>query len=48
MPFFGHTTRMPCLSKMRFKENMSADEADLKQQEIKELGSVSFNFLYNK
>ena len=35
MLFSGHTKHTPCLSKTYPKENISADEPDVNQQEIK-------------
>ena len=45
MSFFVHNACRHCLSKICPEENVSAAEADVKQQEIKELGAVSYNSL---
>ena len=44
MSFFVHNACMHCLSKICPEKNISADEADVKQQEIKELVAIPLNF----
>ena len=44
MSFFVHNACMHCLSKIFPEKTISADEADVKQQEIKELVAVPYNF----
>ena len=45
MSFFAHNAYMHCLSKIWPEKDISADETDIKRQEIKELVAVSYNFL---
>ena len=44
MSFFVHNACIHCLSKICPEKNISADEADVKQQEIKELVAIPLNF----
>ena len=45
MSFFGHNASMQRLSKKCPEKKISADEADVKKQEMKKLVAVSYNFV---